>query len=112
MPRPNNAHAMPFGRQTSPNNRAMTPTWITLLPFAVVKRASALALFTTANGNKVIQVGVIALLFGLVCLPNGIAWALFGRGIAGFLADDRRRQWFNIGMAVLLVVSVTPTLFE
>jgi threonine/homoserine/homoserine lactone efflux protein len=72
----------------------------------------ALALFTTANGNKVIQVGVIALLFGLVCLPNGIAWALFGRGIAGFLADDRRRQWFNIGMAVLLVVSVTPTLFE
>ena len=47
-----------------------------------------------------------------VYLPNGIAWALFGRGIAGFLADDRRRQWFNIGMAVLLVVSVTPTLFE
>ena len=72
----------------------------------------ALALFTTANGNKVMQIGLIAVLFGVACVPNGIAWTLFGRGIAGFLEDDRRRFWFNIVMAALLIVSVVPTLFE
>ncbi len=72
----------------------------------------ALALFTTATGNPVIQIGSIAVLFGVACLPNGVAWALFGRGIAGFLQDDRRRFWFNIVMAALLILSVVPTLFE
>lgn len=81
-------------------------------PKAWAMGIGALALFTTATGNKVVEVGIIALLFGLVCLPNGVMWTLFGRAIAGFLEDDRHRFWFNIGMAVLLVVSVLPTLFE
>jgi threonine/homoserine/homoserine lactone efflux protein len=50
-------------------------------------------------------------LFGLVCFPNGVVWTLFGRAIAGFLDNDTHRRWFNIGMAVLLVVSVLPTMF-
>jgi threonine/homoserine/homoserine lactone efflux protein len=70
-----------------------------------------MALFTTTGGNKAVEVGVIAALFGAACVPNGVAWALFGRAIAGFLEDDRRRFWFNIVMAVLLVVSVLPTMF-
>jgi threonine/homoserine/homoserine lactone efflux protein len=72
----------------------------------------ALALFTTSTGSKVVEVGIIAALFGIVCLPNGVAWTLFGRAIAGFLQDDRNRLWFNIGMAILLILSVVPTLFE
>ena len=70
----------------------------------------ALALFTTADGNKIIEVAAIAVLFGLVIVPNGVIWCLFGRAIAGFLGDDRRRRWFNSAMAVLLVVSVLPTM--
>jgi threonine/homoserine/homoserine lactone efflux protein len=81
-------------------------------PKAWAMGIGALALFTTDGGNKVVEVGIIALLFGVVCLPNGIAWTLFGRAIAGFLQNDRNRLWFNIGMAVLLIVSVIPTLFE
>ena len=90
--------------------QAVAFQWVN--PKAWAMCIGAMALFTTAAGSKVIEVGIIALLFGLACLPNGIVWALFGRAIAGFLADDRRRFWFNIGMAVLLVVSVAPTLFE
>jgi threonine/homoserine/homoserine lactone efflux protein len=71
----------------------------------------ATALYTTANGNRALEIGLIALLFGLICFPNGVVWALFGRAIAGFLQDDRRRFWFNVVMAVLLVVSVLPTMF-
>jgi threonine/homoserine/homoserine lactone efflux protein len=47
-----------------------------------------------------------------VCIPNGIVWALFGTAIARFLDDDRHRRIFNIVMAVLLITSVAPTLFE
>ena len=31
------------------------------------------------RGDKVLETGLIALLFGLVCVPNGVAWGLFGR---------------------------------
>jgi threonine/homoserine/homoserine lactone efflux protein len=72
----------------------------------------ALALFTTTSGNRPLQIALIAALFGIACLPNGVAWALFGRSIAGFLQDDRVRFWFNLVMAALLVLSVVPTLFE
>ena len=72
----------------------------------------AMALYTTPDGNKVMEIGLVAVLFGLACFPNSIAWALFGRAMATFLEDDRNRFWFNIGMALLLVVSVVPTLFE
>jgi threonine/homoserine/homoserine lactone efflux protein len=71
----------------------------------------ATALYTTTGGNKVFEIGLIAVLFGVICLPNGVVWALFGRAIAGYLQDDRRRFWFNLVMAVLLVVSVLPAMF-
>ena len=90
--------------------QAVAFQWVN--PKAWAMGIGALALFTTASGNRVMEVSIIALLFGIACLPNGIAWTLFGRAIAGFLEDDRHRFWFNIGMALLLIVSVLPTLFE
>ena len=84
--------------------------WVNPKAWAMI--FGAMALFTTEGGNKPLQVGIIAVLFGVLCLPNGIVWALFGRAIAGFLADDRQRFWFNVVMAVLLVLSVLPSLFE
>ena len=72
----------------------------------------ALALFTTPDGNQLMEIALIAILFGVVCIPNGVVWALFGTAIARFLDDDRHRRIFNIVMALLLVASVTPTLFE
>lgn len=83
--------------------------WVNPKAWALV--FGAMALFTTTDGNKAVEVGVIAALFGAACVPNGVVWALFGRAIAGFLEDDRQRFWFNIVMAVLLVVSVLPTMF-
>ena len=68
-------------------------------------------LFISADGNRLGQILFFALLFGIVCIPNGLVWALFGRVISRFLAHDGRRLWFNIGMAVLLVGSAFPALF-
>jgi threonine/homoserine/homoserine lactone efflux protein len=83
--------------------------WVNPKAWAILFAGTAL--FVTANGNRVLQVGLIAVLFGLVTLPNGIVWALFGRAIAGFLQDDTRRRWFNITMAILLVASALPALW-
>jgi threonine/homoserine/homoserine lactone efflux protein len=83
--------------------------WVNPKAWAIV--FGGMALYTTAGGNKVFEIGLFAVLFGLVCLPNGVVWTLFGRAIAGFLENDVQRRWFNIGMAVLLVVSVLPTMF-
>ena len=81
-------------------------------PKAWALMIGALTLFTTPGGNHLVEVILIAVLFGLVCVPNGVVWALFGTAIARFLADDRHRRAFNIVMAVLLIASVAPTLFE
>jgi threonine/homoserine/homoserine lactone efflux protein len=83
--------------------------WVNPKAWAIV--FAAMAIYTTAAGNKVLEIGLIAVLFGLVCMPNGVVWTLFGRAIAGFLENDTQRRWFNIAMAVLLVASVLPTMF-
>lgn len=83
--------------------------WVNPKAWAIL--FAAMALYTTAAGNKVFEIGIIAVLFGLVCLPNGVVWTLFGRAIAAFMEDDTQRRWFNIVMAVLLVASVLPTMF-
>ena len=84
--------------------------WVNPKAWAII--ISAVALFTSPGGNHLLEVGLVALLFGLVCIPNGVVWALFGTAIARFLENDRHRRIFNIVMAVLLVASVVPTLFE
>jgi threonine/homoserine/homoserine lactone efflux protein len=84
--------------------------WVNPKGWAMV--LGAMALFVSPNGNRAFQVAVIAILFGAVCFPNCVGWAMFGRAISGFLADDRRRRWFNMAMAVLLVLSAIPALFE
>jgi threonine/homoserine/homoserine lactone efflux protein len=83
--------------------------WVNPKAWAIV--LAGVALYTTEAGNKAIEIGVFAGLFGLACIPNGIAWALFGSAIARLLADDSWRRRFNIGMALLLVISTVPTLF-
>jgi threonine/homoserine/homoserine lactone efflux protein len=83
--------------------------WVNPKAWAIV--LGGLALFTTEGGDKVFEIGLFALLFGLACVPNGIVWALFGSAIARFLANDHWRRRFNIAMAVILVVSTVPTMF-
>ncbi len=83
--------------------------WVNPKAWAIV--LAGVALYTTETGNKALEITVIAVLFGLACIPNGIIWALFGSAISRLLDDDSWRRRFNIGMAVLLVISTIPTLF-
>ncbi|MCB1496756.1 MAG: LysE family translocator [Bauldia sp.] len=87
---------------------AMAFQWVNPKAWALVLGAATL--FTTPGGDPIAEIAVMAAMFGLVCLPNGVVWCLFGTAIARFLSDTRRRRIFNVTMAVLLVVSVIPTL--
>ncbi len=88
---------------------AMAFQWVNPKAWALVLGATAL--FTTPGGDPAFEIAIMALMFGIVCLPNGIVWCLFGTAIARFLADDRHRRIFNVTMAVVLIVSVLPALF-
>lgn len=98
------------GRRARPLNvlEAAAFQWVNPKAWALV--FGGMALFTTGGGSQLAETATIALLFGLVCLPNGVVWCLFGSAIAHFLADDAWRRRFNLAMAVLLVVSTMPTL--
>lgn len=72
---------------------------------------SGMTVFVDPAGSKLLQIVGIAALFALVVLPNCLAWAVFGRGIARFLSSESRRRWFNGAMAVLLVASALPALY-
>jgi threonine/homoserine/homoserine lactone efflux protein len=72
---------------------------------------SGVAVFASGADNRVVTVGIMAALFGFVCLPNGVAWTLFGTAISHWLANDDWRRRFNWSMAVLLIISVLPSLF-
>lgn len=83
--------------------------WVNPKAWALV--VSGITVFIDPAGNRALQIVGIAALFAVVVLPNCIAWTVFGRGIARFLSNDRRRRWFNIAMAVLLVAATVPALY-
>lgn len=79
-------------------------------PKAWAMALSATATYTLAD-DFVVSVAVVAVTFGLVNLPTVSTWALFGVWLRRFLSDAKTVRYFNVGMAVLLVVSLVPVLF-
>jgi threonine/homoserine/homoserine lactone efflux protein len=71
---------------------------------------SAIPVFTTPGGELAREVGLIALVFFLVCLPLTALWALFGVAIGRYLSTPRRRRTFNAIMGALCALSVVPML--
>lgn len=56
------------------------------------------------------RVLLIGLIFAVINVPCVSTWAGFGSSLRGWLSDPYRLKWFNITMAILLVVSLWPIL--
>jgi threonine/homoserine/homoserine lactone efflux protein len=84
--------------------------WIN--PKAWVGAVATAATYTTNDGNLFAQVGVLALIFTMVCIPCAGGWAALGAGAGRILATPGRLKVFNVTMAVLLLLSVIPMLRE
>jgi len=81
--------------------------WIN--PKAWVMAVTAMATYTNPD-LYVVSVLIVGLAFALVNVPSVSTWAGFGSALRDWLSDPVRLKWFNITMAVLLVLSLWPML--
>lgn len=81
--------------------------WIN--PKAWVMAVTAMATYTNPD-LYVVSVLIVGLAFALVNVPSVSTWAGFGSALRDWLSDPARLKWFNITMAVLLVLSLWPML--
>ncbi|MDK1378365.1 MULTISPECIES: LysE family translocator [unclassified Sinorhizobium] len=78
-------------------------------PKAWVMAVSAMATYTSSD-SYFLSVLAVGLVFALVNVPSVSTWAGFGSALRQWLSEPSRLKWFNISMAVLLVVSLWPML--
>lgn len=81
--------------------------WIN--PKAWVMAVSAMATYTNEQ-LYLFSVLLVGLAFAVVNLPSVSTWAGFGSSLRDWLSDPVRLKWFNITMAILLVLSLWPML--
>lgn len=77
-------------------------------PKAWVFAVGAVAAYTTAGGELLREIFVIAGVNIVACLVSVVLWAAFGAAIGRFLATARARKAFNWSMAALLLLSLAP----
>ncbi|WP_283194348.1 LysE family translocator [Rhizobium sp. AN80A] len=78
-------------------------------PKAWVMAVTAMATYTIQD-IYFVSVLIVGLAFALVNVPSVSTWAGFGSALRDWLSDPVRLKWFNITMAVLLVLSLWPML--
>lgn len=78
-------------------------------PKAWVMAISAMAAYTAADAYFMTAL-IVAFAFAIVNVPSVSTWAGFGALLRDWLSHPVRLKWFNIGMAMLLVLSLWPML--
>ncbi|QPB21796.1 LysE family translocator [Rhizobium sp. 007] len=78
-------------------------------PKAWVMAVTAMATYTNPD-LYLASVLIVGLAFAAVNIPSVSTWAGFGSALSKWLSDPVRLKWFNVTMAVLLVLSLWPML--
>ena len=81
-------------------------------PKAWAMGSSALATFTTSGSDFFVQVLLVSFAFFIVSFPSAGVWLVFGASLQRILREPKHLITFNIAMAVLLVLSILPSIFE
>ena len=68
--------------------------------------------YRVVNATLPWQIGAIAVLDVFITMVCVSCWTLFGHFLLTYLRTESRRQWFNRGMALLLLGSILPVLWE
>lgn len=81
-------------------------------PKAWIMAITSISVFVSSDENSMFQVVLIAIIYFLsLCISSNI-WAFGGILLKKFIRNSKSVQKVNIIMALLLVVSVLPMLFE
>ncbi len=78
-------------------------------PKAWVMAITGIATYTN-HDNYYVAVLLVSAAFAIVNLPSVSVWAGFGTLLRNWLSDPFRLKWFNLIMALLLVLSLWPML--
>jgi threonine/homoserine/homoserine lactone efflux protein len=78
-------------------------------PKAWVMAVTAMAVYPNPE-QYALTVAIVALVFAAVNVPSVSTWAGFGSALREWLSVPVRLKWFNITMAVLLLLSLWPML--
>ena len=78
-------------------------------PKAWVMAVTAMATYTIPQ-IYLVSVVLVGVAFAAVNVPSVSTWAGFGSALRDWLSHPVRLKWFNISMAVLLVLSLWPML--
>ncbi len=78
-------------------------------PKAWVMALTGIATYAS-HDNYYVAVLLVSTAFAIVNLPSVSVWAGFGTLLRNWLSDPVRLKWFNIVMALLLVLSLWPML--
>ncbi len=81
-------------------------------PKAWVAILGALAAYAAMTDVYAESVALMVVLFAVITAPSAGAWTLFGSGLKRLLQNPRVVRPFNIVMAVILIASIAPMLFE
>lgn len=99
-----------------PNPQARPITFLQACAFQWVNpkawsmAVNAITLYTA--DQSVAGIGLAAVIFGIVNIPSVALWAIMGQQMRRFLTSTARLRAFNIGMAVLLVLTLIPVLLH
>ncbi|KMN17879.1 LysE family translocator [Pseudomonas weihenstephanensis] len=80
-------------------------------PKAWVMAVGAITTYTPSQGY-IVNVFIIALVFAVINLPSVCVWAGFGSALRDVLTKPKWLLAFNLSMALLLVLSLYPILFD
>jgi threonine/homoserine/homoserine lactone efflux protein len=81
-------------------------------PKAWVMATGAIAAYTSLSSDFFTQVLIIALTFMVVAFPSAGSWLIFGSSLKRFLQKPAYQHAFNVTMALLLIASIAPVIFE
>ncbi len=79
-------------------------------PKAWVIATSSISAYTTLTDDIYWQVLLIAAIFFFAAVISSSTWLVFGKGIKQVLQSPKQQRFFNISMALILVVSVFPVI--
>ncbi len=81
-------------------------------PKAWIMAITAISIFVTSKDDSLTQVVIIALIYLLSSIFSTNAWTAGGVVLKRFVKDQKVVRILNIVMAILLVASVLPIIFE
>ena len=109
------AHAKPSavsGKASSPLTFLQAALFPWVNPKAWVMASTSIAVYTSVAEDLLHQVLLLAVVFVFIGFCSGSTWLFLGKSLKQFLKSDAHRVLFNTVMAVLLVTSVLPVIYE